>query len=62
MSGFSACLGALSGPDPNDLTARLQPEPDVAYRCYERSLLSSERDSLGERSAAEDGSDDRGGD
>ena len=59
-------FGALSGqwdvPDPDGLTARLQPEPDVAHRFYERSLLSSESDASGGRSTAEDGSDERGGD
>jgi len=51
MSDSSSRLGALVGqwdvPDPDELTARLQPEPDVAHRFYERSLLSSEDESLG---------------
>ena len=66
MRDSSPRLGALAGqwdvPDSADLKARLRPEPDVAHRFHERSLLSSGRDSSGERSAAEFGNDERGGD
>jgi len=51
MRDSSTRLGALfeqwDVPDPEDLKERLQPESDVAHRFYERSLLSSEDESLG---------------
>jgi hypothetical protein len=53
MRDSSIRLGALAGqwdvPDPDELTARLQPEPDVAHRFYENCLLSSEHESPGDR-------------
>jgi hypothetical protein len=62
MRDSSIRLGALAGqwdvPDPDELTARLQPEPDVAHRFYERSILSSEHGSFEDRSTAETGSEE----
>ena len=47
MSDSATRLGALAGqwdvPGPDELTARLQPEPEVAHRFYGSGLLSSER-------------------
>ena len=63
MHDSSTRLGALFGqwdvPDPEDLKARLQPEPDVAHRFYESSILASEHGSLEGRAPIENESDER---
>lgn len=64
MSHSSTRLGALAGqwdvPVPDDLKARLQPEPEVAQRFYESSLLASASEPSEGQPTSENGSGKRG--
>lgn len=64
MSDASTRLGALAGqwdvPDPEELKARLQPEPEVAQHFYESSLVSPEQESSEDQSTSENGSYGKG--
>ncbi|MFB6230649.1 MAG: hypothetical protein ABEL04_05775 [Salinibacter sp.] len=59
MSDSSTRLGALAGqwdvPDPDELKARLQPEPEATHRFYESRLLSSEQEASEGRPTSENG-------
>jgi len=57
MRDSSTRLGALAGqwdvPGPDDVKARLQPEPEVVDRFYGSGLLSSEREFSEDQSTSE---------
>jgi len=50
---LAALVGQWNVPDPDELTARLQPEPDVVDRFYGSGLLSSEREFSEDQSTSE---------
>lgn len=60
MSDSSSRLGALIGqwdvPGPDDLKARLQPEPKVVQHFYESRFVSPEQESSEDQSTSENGS------